>query len=156
MDDKTDKFLLMLFGIAIGAIVVYAILKRPQQQAMHNIQLEKQNLNNQHIVDIYNPNTDSTKVASDKYGLNDLENRLNDRLNGLEQRLDQKLNQNQFRDISLNQQTNRSQPVQQSMQQPVQQMENTYKNNEQWKIERGPNGRISNISVLRNAKVNTQ
>lgn len=32
--------------------------------------------------------------------------------------------------------------------------EKTYKNNEKWQIERGPDGRIKSLNVIRDAKVN--
>ncbi len=33
-------------------------------------------------------------------------------------------------------------------------IEKTYKNNEKWQIERGPDGRIKSLNVIRDAKVN--
>lgn len=84
MADKTDSFLGILFGIAIGAIIVYAILKRPQQQIQSSNQFSK----------ILSDRPKPTTV--DYYSLMDVENRLNDRLSNLEQKLDQKLNQNRF------------------------------------------------------------
>lgn len=84
MADKTDSFLGILFGIAIGAIIVYAILKRPQQQ------IQSSNYSTRVRLDQPKPTT------VDYYSLMDVENRLNDRLSNLEQKLNQKLNQNLF------------------------------------------------------------
>ncbi len=152
MDDKTDKFLGILFGIAIGAIIVYAILKKPQQQIQSNNNMLSTNVCSTTAVDQHVPTSWSQHVH-DNYSLIDLENRLNVRLSNLEQRLDQKLNQNIPQTTNIDSKQS-SQTIQHTMQ-PYQSqsqksnMVQIMENEEDWELKKDDKGKIIGVGVHR-------
>lgn len=166
MKEKDNHIIYLIFGIAIGAVLIYSLLKNRQPA----------------ISTISNSHTD-TSILLERIKILEEQNRKNnpkninnldasmllERINRLEtQNLQSQMLQSKNREISAQPQilqpsSNQTQQTTQSTQSTQQQqttqstqqtLENIYKNNEKWKIIRDNDGRILELDVIRDARTN--
>lgn len=162
MGENKDPTGLIILGIVLGAILAFALLnKKPQTLSLQQVQQPTDQHADWRPIDI--PRVDDIKPQTDPqlvqmtFQLEKTAHQLEQATSKLQDTLSRLHNSVQYQ-----QQPIIIQPIQEHLKQIQPQQDNqqkisntVYKNNEQWEIKRGSDGRIKSLNIMRDIKKNS-